>query len=108
MPGVENQEVLLESPAVIALLLDEWLGPKRRRPAKPIVSSAAAPPTKQRVAPVQLRETRTHPRSRHCSCGACARCIDNARWNRIFNEKFADPSYYGGVSVRHNSSLARV
>ena len=108
MPRLERQEVLLESTAVIALLLDELRGAKRRLPPKPTASFETAQTTKQRVAPVQLRETRTHPRTRRCSCGTCVRCIDNARWNRIFNEKFADPSYYGGLSVRQNSSLARV
>jgi|SRR5579862_1492175 len=45
-------------------------------------------------------------RHRRCQCGACNWCLDNARWERIFNEKFADPSYYGPLKIRHNSSLA--
>jgi|SRR5579862_1133345 len=45
-------------------------------------------------------------RLRRCQCGACNRCLDNARWERIFNEKFADPTYYGPLKIRHNSSLA--
>src|ERR1051326_7911518 len=28
-----------------------------------------------------------------CKCGQCARCIDNAKWSRVF-EKFVDPAYY--------------
>ena len=28
-----------------------------------------------------------------CKCGECPRCLDNARWNRLF-EKFVDPTYY--------------
>jgi len=43
---------------------------------------------------------------RRCACGACERCLDNARWDRIFNEKFADPTYYAGLRVRQNSTLA--
>lgn len=30
----------------------------------------------------------------------------NARWNRIFEEKFADPSYYSTTRVRMQSPLA--
>jgi hypothetical protein len=29
-----------------------------------------------------------------CRCGKCPVCVENARWERIFNEKFADPQYY--------------
>ncbi len=29
-----------------------------------------------------------------CKCGRCRQCIENARWERIFAEKFADPDYY--------------
>jgi hypothetical protein len=28
-----------------------------------------------------------------CKCGQCPRCIDNAKWSRLF-EKFVDPGYY--------------
>jgi hypothetical protein len=47
-------------------------------------------------------------RRKNCDCGQCKWCTDNARWNRIFNEKFADPAYYTQNAVRHNSSLAEV
>lgn len=33
-------------------------------------------------------------RRRPCQCGRCRACVDNARWERIFAEKFADPTYY--------------
>jgi hypothetical protein len=33
-------------------------------------------------------------RRRHCQCGRCRACVENARWERIFAEKFADPNYY--------------
>jgi|SRR5579871_1902206 len=42
----------------------------------------------------------------YCTCGTCKWCVDNARWERIFEEKFADPSYYGGLHVRQNSTLS--
>jgi hypothetical protein len=42
----------------------------------------------------------------YCQCGKCKWCLDNARWERVFEEKFADPAYYGPIRVMHNSSLA--
>jgi hypothetical protein len=44
-------------------------------------------------------------KSRRCHCGLCVTCQENARWERIFREKFADPSYYSGVTLRHSSPL---
>jgi len=42
---------------------------------------------------------------RRCQCGHCATCVDNARWERIFQEKFADPTYYERRTIRQWSSL---
>lgn len=42
---------------------------------------------------------------RRCGCGKCAGCIENQRWERIFNEKFADPAYYSGLSIKSGSPL---
>ena len=41
-----------------------------------------------------------------CRCGRCDECMENARWERIFTQKFADPSYYTGPVVRAASPLA--
>jgi hypothetical protein len=43
--------------------------------------------------------------SRQCKCGTCPRCAEDARWERIFREKFADPYYYGMRRVPHNSPI---
>jgi len=40
-----------------------------------------------------------------CKCGRCRQCADNARWERIFAEKFADPNYYTRHVVRYESPL---
>ncbi len=40
-----------------------------------------------------------------CRCGTCRECADNARWERIFQEKFADPDYYNRSHIRHGSPL---
>ncbi len=40
-----------------------------------------------------------------CRCGTCAQCAENARWERIFQERFADPDYYSRRVIRSESSL---
>ncbi len=45
--------------------------------------------------------------ARRCHCGICGRCAENARWERIFDAKFADPDYYTRpLHVSHGSPLA--
>jgi hypothetical protein len=47
--------------------------------------------------PVRLRRG-AQPASRcrtvRCKCCKCHQCLEDLRWERIFVEKFADPSYY--------------
>jgi len=45
---------------------------------------------------------------RNCRCGHCGDCLENARWERVFQAKFADPNYYGGLRVRNESPLNSV
>ena len=40
-----------------------------------------------------------------CHCGSCKACVQNAKWDRIFTEKFADPDYYKPREMRGGSSL---
>jgi len=48
----------------------------------------------------------THcPRVKRCRCGTCPRCQEEARWERIFNERFADPDYYKSRPAHFGSSL---
>jgi hypothetical protein len=44
-------------------------------------------------------------KSRRCSCGKCRCCADNARWEAVFQQKFADPYYYSLREPRQGSSL---
>lgn len=44
-------------------------------------------------------------RSRRCTCGKCRACEDNARWETVFQQKFADPTYYSLREPRQGSSL---
>jgi hypothetical protein len=43
---------------------------------------------------IQMRQTL--PASKRCRCGLCSICRDNARWERIFQEKFGqqERDYY--------------
>ena len=40
-----------------------------------------------------------------CRCGRCTTCQENDRWERIFQEKFADPNYYDPRPIRRTSPL---
>ena len=53
-------------------------------------------------APVRQRASKHE----QCYCGECPRCLENARWERIFAEKFADPDYYEPKPIRYCSPLA--
>jgi hypothetical protein len=48
----------------------------------------------------------TLTKKRICECGTCWTCLDNARWERIYREKFADPDYYTTLALRSRSPFA--
>jgi hypothetical protein len=52
-----------------------------------------------------IPEIRPASRPRQCQCGRCPACLDNARWERIFKQKFADPDYYSYSRIPQGSSL---
>jgi hypothetical protein len=43
-----------------------------------------------------------------CHCGVCVRCVEEARWEKVFREKFADPTYYGDRPPRFSSPLSEM
>ena len=81
----------LSDPYIIANLLSVPGG--GRRPAS---ASPAAVNTTKRQRAARLSQ---------CKCGACPNCQENARWERIFQEKFADPDYYNPRPIRRGSPL---
>jgi len=85
----------LTDPRMIAALMEEAQRPKRK-------------PNRRREAGPDNLETSAKPipKVRRCRCGTCRTCLEEARWNRIFNEKFADPTYYNTRLVRFDSPLA--
>jgi hypothetical protein len=42
---------------------------------------------------------------RRCACGKCRTCVDNARWESVYQRKFADPYYYSLRHPKQGSSL---
>ena len=67
---------------------------------------AAQKQTQRPPAPPRVRLVARTARRHRCHCGTCSTCAENARWEKIFNEKFADPNYYKAQPVRHTSSLS--
>jgi hypothetical protein len=65
-----------------------------------------------RVRPKALSVQRLGNRRRgggRCHCGTCRVCLDNARWERIFREKFATAEYYRSeIRVRYPSPLSGI
>ena len=66
-----------------------------------LAASRQFPPKSESL--LAVARSRVH-RSR-CSCAKCPQCLDNKRWESIFDAKFADPDYYKERPVRHTSSL---
>jgi hypothetical protein len=66
-----------------------------------------APPRVEPAPQVPLNKTRRA--SGRCHCGQCRNCQENARWERIFQEKFANSDYYHhDIRVRYASPLSSV
>jgi hypothetical protein len=80
----------LADPKLVASLIEP--APKLRKSGP-----RRAPPATVSFVPVG--------RVRRCECGVCPKCVENARWEKIFNEKFADPEYYRRRSYHFGSSL---
>lgn len=64
----------------------------------------------RRRATVELNPKPVRPhKPSGCPLGCtCRMCSDNARWERIFQEKFADPYYYSSPVTRNGSSLSDI
>jgi hypothetical protein len=87
----QEEQVELANPLILEELLATRSMPPPRRPraGKPPTSAAAGSPLK----------------AKRCGCGDCPRCLESARWERIFNKKFADPNYYKHRPARIGSSM---
>ncbi|MEO8592282.1 MAG: hypothetical protein ABI759_03085 [Candidatus Solibacter sp.] len=70
------------------------------------ISQPERNPRNRMAAAVLPRATRPSKLARCPRACVCRMCSDNARWERIFQEKFADPNYYSDPITRNGSSLA--
>jgi hypothetical protein len=77
-----------------------------------LLAGSHAPPN---VARSQSAATPAHPihlpkrlKMSRCRCGVCRMCTEEARWEKVFREKFADPTYYGDRPPRFSSPLAEM
>ena len=89
---------LSDSKTLEAVLRDWEQRIHRKKPAR--VSAAV----ESRQTTDQTSERKARPR--RCQCGACPRCEETARWEKIFQAKFADPEYYKRRRVSHVSPLS--
>ena len=83
------------------------VAPECDAPPEPRRAAVPAPP---RVDPVpQARATKSRHAAGRCHCGQCRNCLENARWERIFQEKFANSDYYHhDIRIRYASPLSSV
>jgi len=81
------------------------VAPECDAPPEPRKAAVPAPP---RVDPVpQAQAAKPRRASGRCRCGQCRNCQENARWERIFQEKFANSDYYHhDIRIRYASPLS--
>ena len=90
-----SDEKVLES--LLALWERDQLGKKGRRKSSQLAAE------KSSYSPPLAKSSR-----RRCQCGVCHQCQEDARWERIFAEKFADREYYKRDFVRVLSPLSEL
>lgn len=77
--------------------------------AVPEVRRAAAPAPFQAQPIPEARIVKTRRSTGRCHCGQCRNCQENARWERIFQEKFANSDYYHhDIRIRYASPLSSI
>ncbi len=77
--------------------------------AHPEPRKAIAPPPARMEPVAQANPAKSRRASGRCQCGQCRNCQENARWERIFQEKFANSDYYHhDIRVRYASPLSSV
>jgi len=88
---------------------ESMLNAAAEREAQQIPPKVAAPPPARPHAAELDRPVKTRRMSGRCQCGQCRNCQENARWERIFQEKFANADYYHHeIRVRYASPLSSV
>jgi hypothetical protein len=67
------------------------------------MATGSTPPNRRQV--TTPNNHRPLGKRRTCHCGTCLSCLDNAKWERIFHDKFEDPTYYSRSYPGPGSSL---
>lgn len=75
------------------------------RPGRRKRSSARLPVIRPNTPAVYCAPAAKSNGKRNCRCGQCGDCLENARWERVYQAKFADPDYYGGLRMRNMSPI---
>ena len=101
---MEHNEIIPNRETALEMLLGAAAAEPARRPCQ-----GAQQPMNGKI--ITLKQstpgpTRIDGRQQPCRCGSCKACVGNARWERVFNEKFADADYYGGLRLSSRSPLA--
>lgn len=80
------------------------------QPQAPVAPQNAVPPPPPQVDPAPpAPAAKARRTSGRCHCRQCRNCQENARWERIFQEKFASSDYYHqDIRVRYASPLSGV
>ena len=96
--GSSAECVVIDSAAIMSIF-------REAQGAVPASSSKSAQRRRVREG-AKLHDARRRVRSAmQCACGSCHTCRENEKWNRIFQEKFADPDYYAKRSVTFRSPI---
>jgi hypothetical protein len=75
----------------------------------PIPRRALAPVPERVDPPAPRRLVKPRRASGRCTCGQCRTCMENARWERIFQEKFANSDYYNHeIRIHYASPLSSI
>jgi hypothetical protein len=99
--GTRSPNELLPWETMSSITPDCDVLPEPRKAAIP------APPRVDAVPQARLAKSRRA--SGRCRCGQCRNCQENARWERIFQEKFANSDYYHhDIRIRYASPLSSV
>jgi hypothetical protein len=102
-----GKDGFLASPEEISRLLARvWTALPPASAARHPKPAGAAARRPDNADPRKIKRSSAPRVRQRCRCGRCPICLDNARWERIFNEKFADPGYYRRLALRYNSTLA--
>lgn len=100
---MEHNEVVPDRETALEMLRRAAGVEPARRPCEGAQQANTDKSTPRQSTP---RLDRIDSRQQPCRCGSCKTCVSNARWERVYNEKFADGDYYIGMRLSNRSPLS--